>query len=121
MTLDEKDDFKVCFIDFGLMRNVTDKMDIEKFKGVSAYYIYPDILYTYFHIINPNFNITKSQLIGLFNYNKNIRFNRRLPGIFDIFIPSLLDKYSFDYTYFFKSFDDYTEYHYQHIYQKTTF
>jgi len=121
MTLDEKDNFKVCFIDFGLMRDLTVPMDIEKFKGISAYYIYPDILYTYFHIINPNFNITKYKLIELFNYNKNIRFNRKLPGIIDIFIPSLLDKYSFDYTDFFKSLDDYTEYPYQQIYKNYIF
>ena len=116
MTLDEQDKFKICFIDFGLMKNLELNTDIKKLKDTSQYYLYPDILYTYFNKISQYSSITKSVLIRLLNSNKNVRFNLRIPGGSDIFNPSLLDKYSIDYRHFFKSLDDNTTYPLDQIY-----
>jgi len=119
MTLDEKNDFKVCFIDFGLMRNITVKTDIEKLNNIYEYYLYPDILYIYFHIIKikQNTRITKSELIRLFNLNKNLKqiFKKTK------YNQTLLNKIkinNIDYSCFFESLDDYTNYPFNVIYIK---
>ena len=106
MTLDTDNNFKVCFIDFGLMKNYSDDADIEKLKNISQYYLYPDILYTYFHIIkrkNKSSQMTKLELIRLLKLYENLKqqFNNYNPTLLNI---TKLQK--INYSHFFKSLED---------------
>jgi hypothetical protein len=118
MTLDIENNFKVCFIDFGLMKNYKDNKDMEKLKNISQYYLYPDILYTYFHIIrrmHESSMITKLELIQLLNLYENLKqqFNHYNPSLLNI---TKLQK--INYSHFFKSLEDNVKYPLKYIFSK---
>ena len=117
MTLDINNKFKVCFIDFGLMKNHKLNTDIEKLKNISEYYLYPEILYIYFYIkkIKQNTRITKFELIRLFYLNKNLKqILKKTKYNQTLFNKIKLN--NIDYICFFKSLDDYNRYSLDEIY-----
>ena len=116
ITLD--DNFKVSFIDFGIMREYKEKEDREKLLNLSNYYLYPDILQT-FSYIEKNYKVMmkKSTLIELFIKHGNLKQQFNEPT----YNPTLLNitkLRKINYSHFFKSLEDNVPYSLDEIYNK---
>ena len=110
MTLDEN--LKVYFIDFGFMQKY---YDYEKLKLISIHYIYPDILDIFIKISEDEKNnkISKLELINLLNSKK---FQKE--GSIQSNLLKKTQLIFIDYSRFFDSLEDNTQYSLEDFYTK---